>query len=644
MEDIAQRHSPARAYKFRFRQFMKAPRLHSSYAWLLASLLVPITVCAAVPDKIPFQGRVLAAGIPFQGTGQFKFALVNADGSQTYWRNSVDVAPADGVPDTAVSLPVVKGLYSVLLGDTSVPNMAGNLTPSTVSSGDARLRVWFNDGVRGFQLLAPDQPLASVPYALTAASLVDNPVFNGNVGIGIDEPTAPLDVAGRINAASISLGGYSALDMPGSANVFVGNAGSPLTASINSTGLGWGALELLSEGNNNTAVGAYALPAATRGSENTAVGVASLYATTKGIGNTAIGHEALHDNTTGGGNIAVGWNAGRKLTTGSDNIAIGNPGVAGESSTIRIGTPEVHQTTHLAGTVKAARFEGDGSGLTQVPGTMQTTSTVVAWGNNSYGQTTVSPESSGVSAIAAGFGHTVALKQDGTVVAWGRNNAGQTTVPPGLSGVSAIAAGLGHTVALKRDGTVVAWGDNRQDQTTLPPGLGLSGVSAIAAGDFHTVAIRPSPQIPSNLFVSGTVSAQAFFTTSDREAKQQITPVDPEAVLAKVAQLPLSEWSFKSAPTTRHLGPMAQDFRAAFGLGPDDRHIATVDADGVALAAIQGLHREVRGLHREVGGLRDALKSKNQEIEELRHLLSEVRALLDRGEGGVPKTEHTLEP
>lgn len=610
MEDIAQRHSPARAYKFRFRQFMKAPRLHSSYAWLLASLLVPITVCAAVPDKIPFQGRVLAAGIPFQGTGQFKFALVNADGSQTYWRNSVDVAPADGVPDTAVSLPVVKGLYSVLLGDTSVPNMAGNLTPSTVSSGDARLRVWFNDGVRGFQLLAPDQPLASVPYALTAASLVDNPVFNGNVGIGINAPTAPLDVAGRINAASISLGGYSALDMPGSANVFVGNAGSPLTASINSTGLGWGALELLSEGNNNTAVGAYALPAATRGSENTAVGVASLYATTKGIGNTAIGHEALHDNTTGGGNIAVGWNAGRKLTTGSDNIAIGNPGVAGESSTIRIGTPEVHQTTHLAGTVKAARFEGDGSGLTQVPGTMQTTSTVVAWGNNSYGQTTVSPESSGVSAIAAGFGHTVALKQDGTVVAWGQNNAGQTTVPPGLS-----------------------------------------GVSAIAAGDFHTVAIRPSPQIPSNLFVSGTVSAQAFFTTSDREAKQQITPVDPEAVLAKVAQLPLSEWSFKSAPTTRHLGPMAQDFRAAFGLGPDDRHIATVDADGVALAAIQGLHREVRGLHREVGGLhrevgglRDALKSKNQEIEELRHLLSEVRALLDRGEGGVPKTEHTLEP
>jgi hypothetical protein len=60
---------------------------------------------------------------------------------------------------------------------------------------------------------------------------------------------------------------------------------------------------------------------------------------------------------------------------------------------------------------------------------------------------------SGVSAIAAGYGHTVALKSDGTVVAWGWNNYGQTDVPAGLSGVSTIAAGFYHTVALKSDGT-----------------------------------------------------------------------------------------------------------------------------------------------------------------------------------------------
>jgi len=72
------------------------------------------------------------------------------------------------------------------------------------------------------------------------------------------------------------------------------------------------------------------------------------------------------------------------------------------------------------------------------------------------------------------------------VVAWGDNRSGQTTVPVSVSGVVAIAAGNGHTVALKSDGTVVAWGWNVYGQTNGP--AGLSGVTAIAAGGSHTVA------------------------------------------------------------------------------------------------------------------------------------------------------------
>ena len=60
--------------------------------------------------------------------------------------------------------------------------------------------------------------------------------------------------------------------------------------------------------------------------------------------------------------------------------------------------------------------------------------------------------------IAAGAYHNLALKNDGTVVAWGENCYGQATVPAGLSGVVAIAAGALHSLALKNDGTVVAWG------------------------------------------------------------------------------------------------------------------------------------------------------------------------------------------
>jgi hypothetical protein len=114
--------------------------------------------------------------------------------------------------------------------------------------------------------------------------------------------------------------------------------------------------------------------------------------------------------------------------------------------------------------------------------------TVVAWGDNRDGQATVPVGLSGVTAIAAGWDHTVALKGDGTVVAWGKNISGQTTPPVGLSEVMAIAAGMRNTLALKSDGTVVAWGGNAFGETGIPSGL--SGVTAIAAGQDHTVALK----------------------------------------------------------------------------------------------------------------------------------------------------------
>ena len=114
--------------------------------------------------------------------------------------------------------------------------------------------------------------------------------------------------------------------------------------------------------------------------------------------------------------------------------------------------------------------------------------TVVAWGNNSYGQSTVPSGLSGMVAIAAEDVHSLALKSDGTVVAWGDNYRGQSTVPSGLSGVVAIAAGGRHSLAMKSDGTVVAWGNNWDSQSTVPSGL--SGVVAVAAGGWHNLALK----------------------------------------------------------------------------------------------------------------------------------------------------------
>ena len=118
---------------------------------------------------------------------------------------------------------------------------------------------------------------------------------------------------------------------------------------------------------------------------------------------------------------------------------------------------------------------------------------VVAWGSNSSGQATIPADLTGVTAIAAGLRHNLALKADGTVVAWGDNSLGQTNVPAGLSGVIAIGAGASHGLALKADGTVVAWGDNSYGQVDVPPGLSdpsSSDVVAIAAGSVHNLVLK----------------------------------------------------------------------------------------------------------------------------------------------------------
>jgi hypothetical protein len=83
-------------------------------------------------------------------------------------------------------------------------------------------------------------------------------------------------------------------------------------------------------------------------------------------------------------------------------------------------------------------------------------------------------------------------------------------------------------------------------------------------------------------------------------------PVNGFQILERVAGLPVSSWRYHwEAPQVRHLGPMAQDWAATFGLGDNDTTIATVDANGVALVSIQALYQLIGELRREVAELRN---------------------------------------
>ena len=121
----------------------------------------------AVPPVLNYAGQVAVNGEAFDGNGLFKFALVNADGTTTYWSN--DGTSVDGSePQASVAVPVNGGLYSILLGNTAQQGM-GAIDPAVFAQHtDAKLRVWFSDGVNGFQQLSPDRPFASVPYAFNS--------------------------------------------------------------------------------------------------------------------------------------------------------------------------------------------------------------------------------------------------------------------------------------------------------------------------------------------------------------------------------------------------------------------------------------------------------------------------------------------
>jgi hypothetical protein len=111
-------------------------------------------------------------------------------------------------------------------------------------------------------------------------------------------------------------------------------------------------------------------------------------------------------------------------------------------------------------------------------------------------------------------------------------------------------------------------------------------------------------------------------SVSDRNMKANFAAVDTRAILRGVLSLPISTWNYKSQePSVRHMGPMAQDFFSAFKLGEGDKTISTIDPDGVAFAAIQGLHDELKDRDAKIDGLQQQVRQQQGQIDGLKKLL-----------------------
>ena len=105
---------------------------------------------------------------------------------------------------------------------------------------------------------------------------------------------------------------------------------------------------------------------------------------------------------------------------------------------------------------------------------------------------------------------------------------------------------------------------------------------------------------------------------SDRNSKENVEAIDPADVLKKVVEMPLNTWNYISdEDDARHLGPMAQDFYAAFGLGSDEKKIATLDTSGVALAAVQGLNKKLESKVESLEAQNDELMQRMEHMERM---------------------------
>jgi hypothetical protein len=196
---------------------------------------------------------------------------------------------------------------------------------------------------------------------------------------------------------------------------------------------------------------------------------------------------------------------------------------------------------------------------------------------------------SAVKGVIGGGNGNIVSGQAAVVSGGGFNTAGAlwATVPGGqlnvANGQASFAAGYNSNAATT--GAFV-WSDSASGATQLTS-TAANQFLARATGGF-TFWTNAANTVGATLASGSGTWASA----SDRNLKTDVVQIDDAAVLDKVARLPIDRWSYKSERGVRHVGPMAQDFYAAFGVGADDKHITSIDEDGVALAAIKALHAE----------------------------------------------------
>jgi trimeric autotransporter adhesin len=237
--------------------------------------------------------------------------------------------------------------------------------------------------------------------------------------------------------------------------------------------------------------------------------------------------------------------------------------------------------------------------------------------------------------IVGGFSNVCSAST--ATVGGGANNtaSGEDAVVPGGAGntASGIASFAGGSFANAKHNGSFVWADLQPLTADFQPRTFSSvtsnqfAVRCTGGAKFVTAIDNTGAQAAGVRLGAGDTS---WSSISDRNAKKNFQPVNGEAVLETLAAMPVQSWNYKweSDTNTPHLGPMAQDFKAAFYPGRDDKSISTLEFDGVELTAIQGLNRKVEKQRAE-------LEQKEADITELKQRIERLERLITtKNEGG----------
>jgi hypothetical protein len=509
-----------------------------------------------------YQGRLVKDGSPLNANCDFTFGL---------WNAAADGAQEGNSPQGPMTVPVSNGLFTVSL----------NFGPEAIT-GEAR---WLEITVQcpgdiTATTLAPRQELKPAPHALALPGLytMQTGASPNIIGGYSGNSASPVFLGATIGGGGNSLAPQMAVGDYATVGGGLGNTASATASTVGggSTNEALGNYSTVSGGNENDAGGNQATVGG--GGDNSASGDKSAIGggfsnEANGTGSTVAGGQnnlAAGDNAVVGGGIdneASGLDA--TIGGGSTNRAIGwLATVSGGNGNVADG-----QQSAICGGAK-----NHASGVESGIGGGQNNETTGDYAGITGGYFNTA---SGLESTVGGGHNNIASGVAATIPGGGSNLAG---------GNYSLAAGYRARVQLGHHGTFI-WADVTEADFTST-GLNQFLIRANGGVGIGTNA----PLHPLHMGSGAHVTAGGVWTNaSDRSMKENFASVDVRAVLEAVGDLPIATWNYKNEESAiRHMGPVAQDFVAAFGLGGDDRTIATIDAEGVALAAIQGLHQIVK--------------------------------------------------